>query len=130
MKALPLAAGLAMAFWLSTSAAQAQYKAPKQYFPKNYPPPATPAQPVAPKASDKPASTVPQQLKFKDLPQQTTFHFLSDTNRAYPWTKVSASEAKNMKTGTTRVINLRDTGATVGTPGAVSGGVLAQLSLR
>ena len=105
MKALPLAVGLAMAVGLSVSVAQAQYKAPSQYFPKNSPPPGSRVQPAAPKGPDKPPSAVPQQLKFKDLSQQTTFHFLSDTNRAYPWTKISVSAAKNTKTGVTQTIN-------------------------
>lgn len=106
MKALPLAAGLGVVLVWSVSVAQAQYKAPSQYFPKNSPPPASRARPGAPAAApEKPAVAAPQQLKFKDLPPQTTFFFRSDTNRAYEWTKVSATEAKNTKSGTTQVIN-------------------------
>jgi len=33
--------------------------------------------------------------KFKDVPTNSTFFFLSDTNSAFPWVKVSAISARN-----------------------------------
>jgi len=35
------------------------------------------------------------QPKFKDLAVNSTFFFLSDTNRAYPWVKISGTTARN-----------------------------------
>ncbi len=49
-----------------------------------------PAQPVAPA----PAAPAPQ-ARFKDLPVNSTFFFLSDTNRAYPWIKITDTTARN-----------------------------------
>lgn len=75
----------------------AQYKAPSQYFRKDFPAPnkpgSNPAQPAA-----------PVQPKFKDVAINTQFYFLTDTNRAYPWTKLSATTAKNAK-GITQTFN-------------------------
>ncbi len=107
------------ALWLPTFAAlvglaltagtvRAQYKAPSQYFPKNFLAPANPgAEPAAPKEAT-PKETPPakpQQPKFKDLAVNSTFYFLSDTNRAYPWVKLSNTSAKNTKNNITRVIS-------------------------
>ena len=84
----------------------AQYKAPSQYFRKDFPAP-KPGQPSAPpstpKAPDKQAP-VNAQPRFKDLPVNAQFYFQSDTNRSYLWTKVSATTAKNNKTGATAPI--------------------------
>jgi len=79
----------------------AQYKAPSQYFRKDFPAPNKPAsnQPTAPA---KPV--VPVQPKFKDVAVNSQFYFGTDTNRAYPWTKLSPTTAKNAK-GVTQTIN-------------------------
>ena len=53
-------------------------------------PPATPVQPAAPSAQ--PAAG---QTRFKDLEMNSNFFFLSDTNRAYPWEKISDATARN-----------------------------------
>jgi hypothetical protein len=105
------------------SSAQAQYKGPRDYFPKNNPSfPANAAQQgaggaankqpgakAAPTAKTQPAQPAqpakPQQPKFKDLPVNTEFYFLSDTNRTFAWTKLSASSAKNTKNGVTAAVN-------------------------
>ncbi len=104
--------GLAVtsALLLSTSFAFAQYKAPSQYFRKDSPgvnrggtapnQPGTPSAPAAPAAP-----TAPVQPKFKDVAVNAQFYFLVDTNRAFPWTKVTASTAKNAQ-GLTRPINV------------------------
>lgn len=88
---------------LAGAGALAQYKAPSQYFPKNRPvpgapggqPPAAPPQPPA----------APQQPKFKDLSVNSQFYFQTDTNRAFAWTKTSATTAKNTKNGVAQVIH-------------------------
>jgi hypothetical protein len=49
-----------------------------------------PAQPATP-GTAAPAA----QPRFKDLPVNSTFFFLSDTNRAYPWLKISDTKARN-----------------------------------
>ena len=104
MKASSLGIMVATALLWVGPAAQAQYKAPSQYFPKNSPIPGAPGgKPAAPKAPEKPA--VPQQPKFKDVALNTEFFFLTDTNRAFPWTKLTATTAKNTKNGITQVIN-------------------------
>lgn len=87
--------------------AHAQYKAPSQYFRKDSPgrpgAPAAPGSPAAPNAPAKPAA--PQPAKFKDLSVNAQFFFVTDTNRQYAWTKISAESAKNQKNGVTQVIN-------------------------
>ena len=103
MKSLLLPILLATVSLLFGMEAKAQYKAPSQYFPKNRPvpgapggqPPAAPPQPPA----------VPQMPKFKDLPVDSQFYFQTDTNRAYSWTKTSATTAKNTKNGVAQTIN-------------------------
>jgi hypothetical protein len=35
--------------------------------------------------------------KFKDLPVNSQFYFLSDTNRSFSWTKISTTTARNDK---------------------------------
>ena len=104
MKPLSLGIMVATALLWAGPTAQAQYKAPSQYFPKNSPIPGAPGgQRAAPKAPEKPA--VPQQPKFKDVTVNTEFFFLTDTNRAFPWMKLTATTAKNTKNGITQVIN-------------------------
>jgi hypothetical protein len=52
--------------------------------------------PAAP--AQRPAHIVapsPAQARFKDLAVNSTFFFLSDTNRAYPWVKISNTTARN-----------------------------------
>jgi len=81
----------------------AQYKAPSQYFRKDFPAPkpgGQPQAPATPKAPEKPV-----QPKFKDVALNSQFYFLSDTNRAHAWTKISATAAKNVKTGTAQTIS-------------------------
>ena len=56
--------------------------------------PATPAQRPAQPAA--PSTTAPAtQTKFKDLTVDSKFFFLTDTNRAYPWVKISDTAARN-----------------------------------
>ncbi len=105
MKASSIGINVAMACLVFSLDAQAQYKAPSQYFPKNNTAPAPGAQPAAPRPPDRQAPTAPQPPKFKELPVNTQFYFLSDTNRTYAWTKISSSTAKNMKNGLTQTIN-------------------------
>ena len=86
--------------------ASAQYKGPRDYFPKNSPaPPARTTPSAAPRtpAKSEPAKT--QQPKFKDIPVNGQFYFLSDTNRTVAWTKISASTAKNPNNGITRALS-------------------------
>jgi hypothetical protein len=108
MKSMALP-GLLFAFiMLAGSVAQAQYKSPRQYFPKDAPganpsgrtAPATPGTPTTPA---RPA--VPDKPKFKDVVVNSQFYFLTDTNRAFPWTKISETSAKNAK-GVTRAFNV------------------------
>src|SRR4051812_657600 len=108
--------GISLAtFILLGGAAHAQYKGPKDYFPKNNPSFPANAQGTAAGANGQGAAKAqpppkpvqppkPQQPKLKDLPLNTEFYFLSDTNRAFSWTKLSASSAKNTKNGVTATI--------------------------
>ena len=97
---------LLVASLLVAPALFAQYKAPSDYFRKDSPNrPGGPAQPGGPPAAPgnaKPAA--PQKPAFKDLPVNTQFYFLTDTNRAYAWTKLTDTTAKNDKNGLTRAI--------------------------
>jgi hypothetical protein len=92
------------AFVIGSFGVQAQYKAPSQYFRKDFPAPKPGGQqqqpPATPKAPEKPV-----QPKFKDVALNSQFYFLSDTNRAHAWTKISATAAKNVKTGTAQTIS-------------------------
>ena len=110
MKRLPVSLLVSTALFAGAFGVMAQYKAPSQYFRKDFPAPnkpggsgTQPANPATPKAPDKqaPANAQP---KFKDLPVNAQFYFQSDTNRTYVWTKVSATTAKNNKTGATAPI--------------------------
>ena len=100
MKAASLLLSMAVLCFCSVAFGQ---KAPSQYFRKDSP--RNPGSPGAPAAPDKAAPTAPQAPKFKDLPVNTQFYFVSDTNRAYAWTKISADSAKNTKNGVTQAIN-------------------------
>jgi len=96
MKALVICALALTACLLAQFSAQAQYKAPSQYFPKNYPAPQPGSGGSTRSATNAPASQMPT---FKDLPVNTGFYFKSDTNRTYLWTKTSTTQAKNTKNG-------------------------------
>ncbi len=89
-----LTAGLLVA----GTAAHAQYKGARDYFPKNQPIPGVGEKPAAP--TSPPAA--PQHPTFKSVPVNAQFYFLSDTNRAHPWTKISTTTAKNSASGVTR----------------------------
>lgn len=102
MKATSLRLSLALVLLCFGSVAFAQ-KAPSQYFRKDSP--RNPGSPGAPTAPGKSAPAAPQAPKFKDLPVNSQFYFVSDTNRAYAWTKISADSAKNTKNGVTQAIN-------------------------
>lgn len=93
--------------------AHAQYKAPSQYFRKDFPAPkpgqSQPSQPSQPQ-QQQPAATPkapaqPAQPRFKNVATNSQFHFLSDTNRAYPWVKISSSVATNVKTGVKQTLS-------------------------
>ena len=104
MKASSLGITLAMACLVFGLPAQAQYKSPRDYFPKNNPPGSGP-QPAGPRTPDKQIPATPQPPKFKDLPVNTQFYFQSDTNRTYAWMKTSSSTATNTKNGVIQTIN-------------------------
>ena len=115
MKAWVIGGMATAALMFSSLEGVAQYKAPRSYFPKNYQPSAAngaaggaAAQPAGGQAGaatnkQQPAAK-PQVPKFKDLPVNTGFYFLSDTNRAYLWIKTSAIQAKNSKNGVVQTI--------------------------
>src|SRR4051812_16470134 len=98
---------LAIAGSFFTPPSQAQYKAPSQYLPKDFPASRT-RPPAAFNSSSNstlnPKVAKPLPPKFKDLALNATFYFLSDTNRGYLWTKTSASQAKNSKNGVVQTI--------------------------
>jgi hypothetical protein len=111
MKASVVAIGLAVA--LFGTWAQAQEKGPRSYFPKKYPAPppgGAAAGSTAPNgatgaaAAPKPPPPPPVP-KFKDVGLNSQFFFISDTNHAFPWVKVSTSTATNVKNGVVRPIN-------------------------
>ncbi len=97
---------LLVASLLVAPALFAQYKAPSDYFRKDSPNrPGGPTQPGGAPAAPgnaKPAAPLPP--AFKDVPVNTQFYFLTDTNRAYAWTKITDTTAKNDKNGLTRTI--------------------------
>jgi hypothetical protein len=112
MKTAAVPIGMALCLVLLASEAFAQYKGPKDYFPKNNPVPgvgnaggggANPGG-AGPAAPGQPANP-PAKPKFKDVPLNTQFYFLSDTNRTYAWSKISATTAKNTVNGVTQTIN-------------------------
>jgi hypothetical protein len=103
----PVSVSLLALFVVLAGPSEAQYKAPSQYFRKDSPRPGgTPAQPSQPGAPSQPAApAVPVSPKFKDLGLNSQFYFVSDTNRTYAWTKISATTGKNTKNGVTQTIN-------------------------
>ena len=106
MKSLVIPLLGVICFLFSGFALQAQYKGPRDYFPKNYPAPAPRgAQPAAPRPADNQPPGKPQQLKFKDLPVNSQFYFASDTNHTYAWTKISVTAAKNTRNDVTQTIS-------------------------
>jgi hypothetical protein len=106
MKALFLAIVVTAACAFFGPNAQAQYKGARDYFPKNTPPPTGGGAVLPSRPTDKQAPAVkPAVPKFKDVAVNSDFYFLSDTNRAYPWTKLSATTAKNTKNGVVQTIN-------------------------
>lgn len=102
MKALFAGTLVAAALMLAGIPLHAQYKAPSQYFRKDSPGDTARKTPGAPGA---PATPAPAKPKFKDLPVNSPFYFVSDTNRVYTWTKISDSTAKNTKNGITQTIH-------------------------
>lgn len=90
--------GLALVMF-SAGWVSGQVKAPSQYFRKDSPNrPGQPNPPATPNTPSAPATTAP---KFKDVAVNSQFYFVSDTNRAYAWTKISDTTAKNTKNGVT-----------------------------
>jgi hypothetical protein len=100
MKKLSFALLSAVAGLILSNSALAQYKAPSQYFRKDFPAP-NKQQPGTPPA----APSAPAAPKFKDVQVNTQFYFVTDTNRVYAWTKLSPTTAKNEKNGTMQTIN-------------------------
>ena len=112
MKAFVLASLLACGFFCVVKA-HAQYKGPRSYFPKNNPVPGVnnngqaPGR-NAPGANQQPSNQQPpkpQQPKFKDLPVNSQFYFIADTNRAFAWVKISSTTATNSKNGVVQNIS-------------------------
>jgi hypothetical protein len=101
MKTLAVVLLLGATTWV----AQAQYKAPSQYFRKDFPAPAKAGQqPQPPPAVGTPQAppqqpAQPAQPKFKDVGTNAQFYFMTDTNHTYPWVKISSNVATNTKTG-------------------------------
>src|SRR5436190_7220498 len=99
---------MAAAGLLGTMFAQAQYKSPSSYLQRKNPNgQANPAQgaaqanggqPGAPARPGQPAKPPPPP-KFKELAVNSPFYFVSDTNRAFTWIKVSSITASNAKNG-------------------------------
>lgn len=93
----------------SLLSAQAQYKGPRDYFPKNNSVPGV-TNPATARTPGQQGSTTPaapaktSSPKFQDLPLNSQFYFISDTNRTYSWTKLTATTAKNTKNGVTTSI--------------------------
>ena len=109
MKSSLFGLSLATAGLLLVCSAEAQYKSPRNYFPKNSPAPpaggsqpATGGQKATPNTPAKQDSAKNKPTKFKDLLVNGQFYFLSDTNRTVAWTKISATTAKNPNNGITR----------------------------
>ena len=99
MKASVISTLIAAAAIFCAVFAQAQYKSPRSYLrPGSGGAPANSGQPnAAPGTPGQPAK--PVQPKFKELQVNTPFYFVSDTNRAFTWIKVSSMTASNTKNG-------------------------------
>lgn len=93
--------GLALVMF-SASVVSGQVKAPSQYFRKDSP--NRPGQQNPPASPNAPSSAAAAP-KFKDVAVNSQFYFMTDTNRAYPWTKISDSKAKNSKSGATAPVS-------------------------
>jgi len=116
MKAWVIGGMATAALMFSSLEGVAQYKAPRSYFPKNYQPSAAngaaggaAAQPAGGQAGaatnkQQPAAK-PQVPKFKDLPVNSQFYFLSDTNHSFAWMKISTTTASNTVNGARAPIN-------------------------
>ena len=110
MKASVLAIVVAAACVLPV---EAQYKGPRDYFPKNNPAPfnngqggaRNGGQPNARNAPNKQQPDKPQQPKFKDVAVNSQFYFQSDTNHAFAWIKISSLSASNVQNGLVRTIS-------------------------
>jgi hypothetical protein len=111
MKASVLAIIVAVACVLPL---EAQYKGPRDYFPKNNPGPFQNGQGAsrnaggqanARNAPDKQQPAKPQQPKFKDVAVNSQFYFVADTNRAFAWIKISSLSASNAQNGLVRTIS-------------------------
>lgn len=81
---------VAVASLFAASECQAQRRGQKSDQGKRAAHAPQPPQPAAPSTAMPVA-----QPKFKDLAVNSTFFFLSDTNRAYPWIKISNTTAQN-----------------------------------
>jgi hypothetical protein len=81
---------VALTSLFATSECQAQKRGQKSDQGKRAAHTQQPTQPAAPSTAASAA-----QPRFKDLAINSTFFFLSDTNRAYPWVKISATTARN-----------------------------------
>jgi hypothetical protein len=109
MKSSAIAIIIAMACVFFGQTGQAQYRGPRNYFPKSYPAPqpgggSSPSAPANPQPAN-PQTAKPQPPKFKDVTVDSGFYFVSDTNRMYLWTKTSATTAKNSKNGVVQTIS-------------------------
>src|SRR4051794_8280321 len=107
VKALILSALMALACFTFQQSSHAQYKGARSYFPKGPPAPPPNGAPSS-SAINAPSKQHPKppQSKFKDVPVNTGFYFLADTNRTYPWTKTSTSQARNTRNGVVQTINV------------------------
>ena len=107
MKASVLAIVVAAACVLPV---EAQYKGPRDYFPKNNPAPFNNnaqggARNGANGGNSKQQPDKPQQPKFKDVAVNSQFYFQSDTNHAFAWIKISSLSASNVQNGLVRTIS-------------------------
>ena len=110
MKAWVIAGMAAAALTFSSVVAVAQVKGARSYFPKNYQPPANgaAAQPgggAGGAMNKQQPAAKPAQPKFKNLPVNSQFFFLSDTNHSFAWMKISTTTASNTVNGVARPIN-------------------------
>jgi hypothetical protein len=112
---------LAVVFVLGAAIAGAhgQYKAPSQYFRKDFPAPnkagqqpgqAPQQQPQQPQAGQQQPQQPQQpqaaaQPRFKNIATNGQFYFITDTNRTYPWVKISGNVATNSKTGVKQTLH-------------------------
>lgn len=115
MKAWVIGGMAAAALIFSSMEAGAQTKGARSYFPKNYQPPppngaaggaaAQPGAGAAGATNKQQPAAKPASPKFKDLPVNSQFFFLSDTNHSFAWMKISTTTASNTVNGVARPIN-------------------------